>query len=293
MKTILIIVAVILSISGAFGLNAYQQSRLHQQQLADYEQHVKQLLSQVETNALQRLTNEKQVDELESELTMLTSQLTSVLNQLQIAQSQADPDYQELETEIRRRITNEFQALAEISPSKSRLNLVKQLTSLNAVELGEIMSIQGQFGGFLGSLQVSDERMEIIVDALGNLIADQNQARMNLMMEVRSQDINRREVRTQMRAISSPEAQVETLSFVLTDDEMSVLQDFQSTQAEQRTATRAFSSNPNGPVDGFPLYVGGLRERIRGDGQAVFRIDSGNGTADAIRILPANPPQNR
>ncbi len=293
MKTILIIIAVILSISVAFGLNAYQQSRLHQQQLADYEQHVKQLLSQVETNALQRLTNEKQVDELESELTMLTSQLTSVLNQLQIAQSQADPDYQELETEIRRRITNEFQALADISPSKSRLNLVKQLTSLNAVELGEIMSIQGQFGGFLESLQVGDERMEIIVDALGNLIADQNQARMSLMMEVTSQDVNRREMRSQMRAISSPEAQLETLSFVLTDNEMSVLEEFQATQANQQNEVRAFMTNPitAGDATGFRFW--GRGQRGRGNDDTIFRIDSGSGTADAIRIQPVNPPQNR
>jgi len=295
MKTVLVIAAIILTISGAYAFNAFQQSRLNERQLVDYEKHVKQLLSQVEANSLQRLAYAKQIGELESELIMLTSQLTSVLNQLQVAQSQADPDYQELEAEMRRRITNEFQAVAESNPSDSRLNLVRQLTSMDPVELGEIMSIQGQFGGFLEALDVSDERMGIIVDALGNLIAEQNQARMNLMMEVRSQDLNPRDMRSQMRAISSPVAQLETLSFVLTDNEMSVLQDFQTTQAEQRSAVRALATNPDAAAaaDGALFRFGGLRQRGRGGADTVIRFDSGNGTAEAIRILPANPPQNR
>ena len=126
MKAVFIVIAVILSISGAYGYNFYQQGHLRQQQLADYEKHVKQLLLQVEATSRRRLDYEKQIGQLESELIKLSSQLTSVLNQLQIAESQTDPDYRELETAIRRRITDEFQQEADRSPANSRLNLVRQ-----------------------------------------------------------------------------------------------------------------------------------------------------------------------
>ena len=53
MKTVLVIATIILTISGAYAFNAFQQSRLNERQLIDYEKHVKQLLSQVEANSLQ------------------------------------------------------------------------------------------------------------------------------------------------------------------------------------------------------------------------------------------------
>lgn len=276
MKALISLLVIILGSAGAYSYSMHQQSRVRTQQLVNYEQHVQQLLTQVEDNSLKRLEQSRQITKLESDATMLNSQLTSVANRLRVAQQQTDPDYGRIEREIRRQINRELELEAQQSPRSARTTLVKSLAALDPVELGEIMSLQGQFGGFLQALDVSDERMEVVVTALSNLIADQNQQRMNMMMEARSQDANRREIRSALGAITSPEAQLEALAFDLTAEELAVLEEFQATRTDRQGLTRSFMANPSGAGNGVPMYIGELR-RQRGAGTApALPLPSGN-----------------
>ena len=258
-----------LAIAGAYSYSLLQRNQSQQQQLDDYQLHVEQLLSQVEENSLQRIDDEKQIGALQSQLTVLRSQLTAASNRLQIAQQQSDPDYQQVEREIRQQVRQELQLQSEQSPERNRVNLLRDLTALDPVELGEIMSLQGQFGGFLQSLDVSDERMEVIVSALGNLIAEQNQQRINLMLEARNQGGNRREMRGELMAITSPEAQLQALSYDLTEEELAALADFQADRGNQQIFSRSFIANPTLGADDAAFNSGSLWEQRTGTIQAV------------------------
>lgn len=280
MKISILVAVIILGAGGAFAFSSLQQGKLQAQRLADYEKQVTQLLSQVETNSMRRLEYEKQTQQLQSQLTTANSQLTALSNQLSASRDQINPDYQKLEADIRQQLSREMRQQQQSTDSNtdSRVSLVKQLSALDPVELGELMSLQGQFGGFLQSLNVGDERMDVIVDALSNLIADQNQARRELAMEMRSQqqDSSRREVRALMRNISSPEAQREALSYALTGAELDSLAEYQS---QQQPMSRAFITNPGA--------VG--RPQVFNDGSIIYSVQGGAGNSDAIRLSPVSP----
>ena len=279
MKFILALVAVVVSIGSASAYYAYSKNQRQTEQVADYALQVKQLLLQVEEYSLKRLGYEDQIQQLQSELLTLSSQLTSVSNQLHIAEQQTDPDYQRLETEIRQRLSKELRQQSETSTASPLLNIIKQLANMDPAELGELMSLQAQFGGFLQSLNVSDERMEVVVGALSNLIADQNQARMELVQQVQQEDFDPREMRSEMRAISNPQTSMEILSYDLTEDELTALGEFYRTQREQgqQNSIRSFIGSPAG--GGQAVFLGGG-----------FRRQSGSGTAQAVQIIPR---QNR
>jgi len=283
MKNTIIFAIVIFGIGGVFAFDSIQSNKLQQQQLADYDKQVQQLLTQVENNSLKRLEYEKEIQQLSSQLITTNSQLTALSNQLQASQQQINPDYQEIEAQIRQKVRNELQQETESRDSNSRIELIKQLSSLEPTELGELMSIQAQFGGFLQSLNVSDERMEVIVGALSDMVADQNQARMELAMSVRTQrggsGASRREMGAQLRALSSPEAQLEALSFDLTEAELNALSAFQS---EQQNSTRAFMANP---------AIGTLRSEMIFDASDApnFIFQDGGVIVESIGVAPAIP----
>ena len=97
--------------------------------------------------------------------------------------------------------------------------------------------------------------------ALSNLIADQNQTRMDLMLEMGNQQLGRGEMRRQMQALSSPETQREALAFDLTEDELATLAEFQNTRASQRGASRAFNFQSGAGIgQGVPVNIGNLRD---------------------------------
>jgi hypothetical protein len=233
-------------------------------------------MAQVEENSRQRLQDEKLIRELESELNTLGSQLTVVSNQLELAEQQVDPDYERIEAEIREQLSYEYDRPTDSSGGDPRVNLIRQLTTLDAIELGQIMSVNGQFSPFLQALDVTDERMEVIIGALSNLVAEQNQARQQIMLQAQTQDIGRREMRTQLGAIMSPGAQIEALSYDLTDDELDILRETQTSQRNRRGSFRNLSINSDAG-NGTPFYTGPLREQ------------SGSGTARARPIPPSNP----
>lgn len=261
MKIIISVFAIGLVAGSIYAYNTLQQNQFQQQLLEDYERQVSRLMSQVEDNSRLRLSYESRVGELESELNTLSSQLTSTINELALAQKQANPEYLQLEREIRKQINSQLQRQSEEHNPSSQLDLLKQLSALEPTELGQLMSLQGQFGGFLQNLDVSDERKEIIMNALSNLIADQTQARMNLMLEMRNQQIGRGEMRRQRLAIDSPEAQREALSFDLTEDELAALAEFQNSRTPAQGANRIFNFQQGaGFSQGVPIYIGELRD---------------------------------
>ena len=297
MKTSLGILAILLILGGAYGYNANQNSLLNEQQLASYQQQVQSLLTQVEESSLKSLEQEKQIRQLQSDLLSSNSQLTSVANQLQSTQEQVSPDFQRLESRIRQEVSAELQQQSNQRDTTSRLGLIRQLTELDPLELTEVMSLQAQYGGFLQSLNVSDERMEVVVGALSNMIADQNQARMEVMVEMQTLAQNgdgrgrtremRGQIRTQMSAINSLEAQRESLSYALTDEEMLAFEEFQTgPHSTLNNRTRAFTAAPvGGSGRAGAIFLGGEQQQLDGGRVEIFdwielddgtRIDSNN-----------------
>jgi len=247
-----------------------RENRRHEQQLADYQQHVQELLTQVEAGSRQRIGLQNQLDDLLSESNTLNSQLTSAEDQLDEAEQQLNPDYQRIESEIRQQISYELQQQEiERNNIDPRVSLLQELIALDPLELGEIMSVNGQFGRFLQALGVDDQRMEAIVIALTDVVADQNLARQELIVQLREGDVGRREMRSEMQEIMSPRAQYETLAQTLTDNELLIFRQALSEQREQTNAIRDFTLNT-------------------GDSTSSAVFFGGTGRSPAI-VLPAQP----
>ena len=235
MKISLILLIAMLVIGSAYGYQLLQRSQLSERQVSDYQAQVSQLLSQTEINSLARLEYQKQNDSLQSEVNTLRSQLRAVSSELQLTQ-QESPDRRALEQEIRQQLTAEFQRRSDNNATGSRINLVKQLAAMDSVERSEFMSMQNRYGGFLGSLDVSDERMDVIIGALGNLIAAENQVRMEVIQQVRLGEVAIEEVRDRMLGSLEQDNQLNQLSYVLTADELAAFSAYQDTQSRSRIA---------------------------------------------------------
>ncbi len=267
-------IAIFLLVLGAlFAYNEAQQTKLQAQQVANYENQISQLLSQIETNSLQRIEAEKQLQSLRKQLNSNDSQIAALSRQLELAQQQINPEYEQLEARIRQQLSRELQPQSNGANTDPRVSLFKQLSALDPAQMSEIFALHGQFGGFLQSLNVSDERLEVIIGALSNMIAEQGQARMQLIQEMQSnpQLTNRRDIRQQMMAIASPEAQLEALAFDLSESELEALAEFQQQRQNTSVSLGSFGSTNSGAV-----FLG------------TDVIQGGSGRARAIQ-LPATP----
>jgi hypothetical protein len=268
-----------ISLIGAFAISELQQSRLLTQQADDYARQNSQLLTQIENNSLQKLESAKTIRSLESELNNRNSQLAALSRQLETAQQQIDPDYQQIETRIRQQMTREAATSSNTLNPDPRIALLKQLSELDPMVMGEIMALNAQYGEFIKGLNVSEEREEVIINALHNLIADQNQMRSEMILEMQAdpQAANRGDLRRQMQAISSPEAQLDALSYDLTESELNAFNEFQE---QRRNSYSPFfsrsTSSSNGVVNGPTFFSGEL-------------IQGGSGQSEAIQIVPIRP----
>ncbi|MDP6654054.1 MAG: hypothetical protein QGF90_18400, partial [Gammaproteobacteria bacterium] len=243
----------------------------------DYQQHVQKLLTQVEASSRQRIALQNRLDDLLSERNTLNSQLTSAEDQLDEVEQQLNPDYQRIESEIRQQISYELQQQEiERNNINPRVSLLQELIALDPLELGEIMSVNGQFGRFLQALDVDDQRMEVIVTALTDVVAEQNLARQELMVQMREGEVGRRVMRREMREIMSPGTQIESLAPTLTDDEMLVFRQALSEQQEQTYAIRDFTLN-TGDSTSSAIYFGG----------------AGRSPAIVLPYQPLTPPNPR
>ena len=157
-------------------------------------------------------------------------------------------DYQVAEDEIRKRIIYEYELEKANKNSDPRLDLIKEISSLEPSSVSEMMSLQRQFGRFIQALDVREERMEEIVITLINYVDGQSQARKIILEQARSDEIDRREIGNLMRAVMDRELMYESLSYYLNQNEISLLK---QTHQEQ-TDEEAFydRSRPSGGVRG-------------------------------------------
>ena len=272
MKILLSLAIVMLLVSGGYAYQLSAQNQLKEQQVNDYRAQLGQLLTETEDSSLARLDYEQQIDSLQTEVNILNSQLRSAAGQLALGQ-QGSTDVRALERDIRRQVAAEYRQQRDNEPTGSRTSLAKQLAQMEAIERSEFMSMQNRYGDFIGSLDVSDERMDVIIGALSNVIATENQARMKLIQQVQSGEVNLEALGEQMLAVHDQEAQLNELSYVLTADELAAFSEYQDQQGNRRIEIRG---GPAGSVqESQTFFVGSGAD--------------GSPVTGEIRILLAEP----
>lgn len=269
--------AAVALISG-FSYSEMQQNKLLTQQIADYARQNSQLLMQIENKSVKNIEDAKTLHSLQSELSNRDSQLSALSRQLETTQQQIDPDYQQVESRIRQQLTREMQASNNRLNTDPRIAILKQLSELDPIVMGEIMSLNAQYGEFIKGLDVSEEREEVIINALHNLITDQNQARSEIIQEMRAdpQSATRGDLRRQMRAISDPSSQQEALAYDLTKTELDAFADYQE-QRQNTSVSFGGAGVSAAALSGGPTFFSG------------DLIQAGSGQSRAIQIVPTNP----
>ena len=277
MKLLLALSIAAIVLVGGFTYNEMQQRNLLTQQIDDYARQNSQLLTQIENNSLNNIEADRTLRSLQSELNNRDSQLAALYRQLETAQQQINPDYQQIETRIRQQLSRELQASNNTLNSDPRIAVLKQLSELDPIVMGEIMALNAQYGEFIKGLNVSEEREEVIINALHNLITDQNQARSEIIqsMQTDPQAVTRGDMRRQMRAVSDPGAQLQALAYDLSETELDAFAEYQE-QRQNTSQAFEFIGGTGSPVGGRAFFNGGL-------------IQSGSGQSRAIQILPTDP----
>ena len=253
MKILLGLAIAMLLVGGGYGYELVRQNQSQEQQVGDYRAQLRQLLTETETSSLARLDYEEQIDKLQREVNVLNSQLRSASAQLALAQ-QGSTDIPALEREIRQQVAAEYRQQRDNEPAGSRTSLAKQLAQMEAMERSEFMSMQNRYGDFIGSLDVSDERMDVIIGALSNVIATENQARMELIQQVQSGEVSLETLPDKMMGVHDQESQLDELSYVLTEDELAAFSEYQDQQGGARIQ---LLSGPGGSVqESQTFFVG-------------------------------------
>ena len=199
----------------------YQRNIANKNLLDDYKDHVQRLLSQVEENTKNSILKETELTRLQAEIDRLNNIFEAPSDRLAYIEKQNVPDYQEIERALRQRIINEYEHGKENQNTDSKLDLINKISSLEPSALNELMSLQNQFGPFIQALNVDEERMEEIVGVLTNYVVQQNQARQLVLLQAQSEQIGRREIGNQMRAIMGLEVMYEELAYDLSQNEES------------------------------------------------------------------------
>lgn len=90
------------------------------------------MLVDVEANTLRRLDYERQISELQNQLLTASNQVQTLDSQLVQAREQIDPDFQRMETDLRRRITAEnARQLRRASQTPSTGALISALSNVD------------------------------------------------------------------------------------------------------------------------------------------------------------------
>lgn len=250
------------------------------QQIASFESYVSDLQAELAAQGTSQIEYETHINELRRELQLSTNRISSLELELAATQEQIDPEIALLEQQIRERVILELRQTPQ--QTLSRTELVKQLNNLDPMELGQLMSLQGMYGGFLQRLDVDDGRMEVLIDGIGNIIEEQNQRRFEMISEMRNNPDNVENFRQQMFALNGPEAQRDALSFLLTDDELAVYDEFRDEQ-QQSGFTQSQAISLGGGRGSRMMMISG---QAAPDGQA------GQGQSAAIRIISDEPVDN-
>ena len=225
----------------------YQRNIANKNLLDDYKDHVQRLLSQVEENTKNSILKETELTRLQAEIDRLNNIFEAPSDRLAYIEKQNVPDYQEIERALRQRIINEYEHGKENQNTDSKLDLINEISSLEPSALNELMSLQNQFGPFIQALNVDEERMEEIVGVLTNYVVQQNQARQLVLLQAQSEQIGRREIGDQMRAIMGLDVMYEELAYDLSQNEISVLKQTH----DDREAETDFRRGPRPSFGGF------------------------------------------
>ena len=225
----------------------YQRNIANKNLLDDYKDHVQRLLSQVEENTKNSILKETELTRLQAEIDRLNNIFEAPSDRLAYIEKQNVPDYQEIERALRQRIINEYEHGKENQNTDSKLDLINEISSLEPSALNELMSLQNQFGPFIQALNVDEERMEEIVGILTNYVVQQNQARQLVLLQAQSEQIGRREIGDQMRAIMGLDVMYEELAYDLSKNEISVLKQTH----DDREAETDFRRGPRPSFGGF------------------------------------------
>ena len=237
---IMIVPAIILSTLTAY---LYLEKVTKNNLLLEYKANVQRLLSQVKSISEEKIAQEKELVMLKEEINRLNFELATNSQPSIVMEESPLSDYQEKEEEMRQRIIYEYELDRTNKNSDGRLDLIKEISSLEPSSMNEITSLQRQFGPFIQALKVDDERMEEIVGVLTNYVAGQSQARQMILQQARSDQIDRREIGNLMRAVMDRELMYEELSYHLNQDEILLLQ---QTHKEQ-TNEEAFDGRSRPP----------------------------------------------
>jgi hypothetical protein len=118
------------------------------------------------------------------------------------------------------------------------------------MEMSEIITLNAQYGDFLKSLNISEERMDVVINALSNMLADQNQARSAIAEDRRANPtaVSSGNFPERMQAISEPEAQIEALSYELTESELNAFSEFQEQRRTSYNPFFSYSTSSEGTI---------------------------------------------
>ena len=201
--------------------------------LLEYEANVRQLLSQIKNVSEEKNAQEKELAILRDEISRLNIELAAKPRSNIVLGENPLSDYEETEDEMRKRIIYEYELDKTNKNSDRRLDLIKEISSLETSSVSEIMSLHRQFGRFIQALDVREERIEEIVGILANYVAGQSQARQLVLEQARSDQIDRREIGNLMRAVMDRELMYEELSYYLNQDEILLLQQTHQEQTDE------------------------------------------------------------
>ena len=201
----------------------------------------------IEENTKNSILKETELTRLQAEIDRLNNIFEAPSDRLAYIEKQNVPDYQEIERALRQRIINEYEHGKENQNTDSKLDLINEISSLEPSALNELMSLQNQFGPFIQALNVDEERMEEIVGVLTNYVVQQNQARQLVLLQAQSEQIGRREIGDQMRAIMGLDVMYEELAYDLSQNEISVLKQTH----DDREAETDFRRGPRPSFGGF------------------------------------------
>lgn len=282
------ILAVALALAVFYVLFLRQQISDQNQRLTAFEIQVDNLVADIENASRQRLSLESDLSEMQRQLRDENNRLSAVNQQLSEAEAKIDPDYQQLEQSIRAKVAREFATAAYLSPQEEQLELIKSLSDLSQEELSSLLSLQTEYGGFLDALDVSDQRMTVVVAALQRMLETRQTTMQDLLasnMAEMEQAIangerpNRargRAMGEQIMQLSSLENQIETLSYDLTEDELALFQQIQSQQQSQsRQVIRGIRGGPGaaGVFQALPINNSNAIQNL--DVQVAPGADSG------------------
>ena len=233
MKRNLVIVIVPAFFFSSISAYLYLENVANHNLLIEYKANAQRLLSQVKGIGEEKVAQEKELATLQDEISRLNVRLAARPQSNMLIEENALSYYREAEDEMRKRIIYEYELNRTNKNSDRRLDLIKEISSLEPSSVSEIMSLQRQFGRFIQALDVNEERMEEIVGVLTNYVAGQRQARQTILEQARSDQIDRREIGNLMRAVMNRELMYEELSYYLNQGEISLLQQAHKEQTDE------------------------------------------------------------